>query len=50
MAETVRLRVNGAERSVSADPDTRLLGVLRSALGLTARTSAAAPTSAAPAT
>jgi nicotinate dehydrogenase subunit A len=36
MAETVRLRVNGAERSVSADPDTRLLGVLRGALGLTA--------------
>jgi nicotinate dehydrogenase subunit A len=35
MAETVRLRVNGAERSVSADPDTRLLGVLRGALGLT---------------
>jgi nicotinate dehydrogenase subunit A len=35
MAETVRLRVNGAERSVSADPDTRLLGVLRDALGLT---------------
>jgi nicotinate dehydrogenase subunit A len=35
MAETVRLRVNGAERSVSADQDTRLLGVLRGALGLT---------------
>jgi nicotinate dehydrogenase subunit A len=35
MSETVRLRVNGAERSVSADPDTRLLVVLRGALGLT---------------
>ena len=36
MAETVRLRVNGAERAVAADPATPLLGVLRGALGLTA--------------
>jgi nicotinate dehydrogenase subunit A len=34
MAETVRLRVNGVERSVAAGPDARLLGVLRGALGL----------------
>jgi nicotinate dehydrogenase subunit A len=36
MAETVRLRVNGTERAVEADPATPLLGVLRGALGLTA--------------
>ena len=32
----MQLRVNGAERTVEADPDTPLLGVLRGALGLTA--------------
>jgi nicotinate dehydrogenase subunit A len=36
MAETVRLRVNGTERAVEADPATPLLGVLRGTLGLTA--------------
>ena len=36
MAETVRLRVNGAERVVEADTATPLLGVLRGSLGLTA--------------
>ena len=36
MAEQVRLRVNGAERTVDASPDTPLLDVLRGALGLTA--------------
>lgn len=36
MAETVRLRVNGTERAIEADPATPLLGVLRGALGLTA--------------
>jgi nicotinate dehydrogenase subunit A len=36
MAETVRLRVNGAERTVEADPATQLLSVLRATLGLTA--------------
>jgi nicotinate dehydrogenase subunit A len=35
MAEPVRLRVNGAERAVEADPATPLLGVLRGTLGLT---------------
>jgi nicotinate dehydrogenase subunit A len=35
MAEPVRLRVNGAERTVEADPATPLLGVLRGTLGLT---------------
>lgn len=36
MAEAVRLRVNGAERSVEADEGTPLLDVLRGTLGLTA--------------
>jgi nicotinate dehydrogenase subunit A len=36
MAEALRLRVNGAERSVAADPGTPLLDVLRGTLGLTA--------------
>jgi nicotinate dehydrogenase subunit A len=36
MAEAVRLRVNGAERSVAADEGTPLLNVLRGTLGLTA--------------
>lgn len=36
MTETVRLRVNGQERSVEAPPDTPLLSVLRETLGLTA--------------
>jgi nicotinate dehydrogenase subunit A len=36
MADTVRLRVNGAERSVDVDPATPLLSVLRGQLGLTA--------------
>jgi nicotinate dehydrogenase subunit A len=35
MAEAVRLRVNGAERAVDADPATPLLSVLRGTLGLT---------------
>jgi nicotinate dehydrogenase subunit A len=35
MAEAVRLRVNGAARTVEADPATPLLSVLRGALGLT---------------
>jgi nicotinate dehydrogenase subunit A len=35
MAEAVRLRVNGAERSVEADDGTPLLDVLRGTLGLT---------------
>ncbi len=45
------LSVNGVERVIEADPDTPLLSVLRGALGPHGgRTSAAAPTSAAPAT
>jgi nicotinate dehydrogenase subunit A len=36
MAEAVRLRVNGTERAIEADPATPLLGVLRGTLGLTA--------------
>ena len=36
MAEAVRLRVNGAERTVEADEATPLLDVLRGTLGLTA--------------
>lgn len=36
MADAVRLRVNGAERSVDAEPATPLLSVLRGQLGLTA--------------
>jgi nicotinate dehydrogenase subunit A len=35
-AETARLRVNGVEREIAADPATPLLSVLRGALGLTA--------------
>jgi nicotinate dehydrogenase subunit A len=35
MAEPIKLRVNGAERSVEADPAASLLGVLRGQLGLT---------------
>jgi nicotinate dehydrogenase subunit A len=35
-AETVRVRVNGAEREIAADPATPLLSVLRGTLGLTA--------------
>jgi nicotinate dehydrogenase subunit A len=36
MAEAVRLRVNGVEHAIEADPATPLLGVLRGRLGLTA--------------
>ncbi len=36
MAAAVRLRVNGTEHAVEADPATPLLGVLRGTLGLTA--------------
>jgi nicotinate dehydrogenase subunit A len=36
MGEAIRLRVNGADRIVEADPATPLLGVLRATLGLTA--------------
>ena len=35
MAESIKLRVNGAERSVEADPGASLLGVLRGQLALT---------------
>jgi nicotinate dehydrogenase subunit A len=35
MAEPIKLRVNGTERSVEADPAASLLGVLRGQLGLT---------------
>jgi nicotinate dehydrogenase subunit A len=35
-AETARLRVNGVEREIAADPGTPLLSVLRGPLGLTA--------------
>jgi nicotinate dehydrogenase subunit A len=35
MPEPTKLRVNGAERTVDADPATPLLGVLRGPLGLT---------------
>ena len=35
MVETVKLRVNGSERSVEADPGTPLLSILRGTLGLT---------------
>ena len=34
-AETARLRVNGVEREVAADPATPLLSILRGRLGLT---------------
>jgi nicotinate dehydrogenase subunit A len=36
MAEALRLRVNGTEHAIEADPATPLLGVLRGRLGLTA--------------
>ena len=36
MVEPIKLRVNGADRSVEADPAASLLGVLRGELGLTA--------------
>ena len=36
MADAMRLRVNGVERSVEADEGTPLLNVLRGSLGLTA--------------
>jgi nicotinate dehydrogenase subunit A len=36
MGDAIRLRVNGAERVVEADPATPLLDVLRGSLGLTA--------------
>jgi nicotinate dehydrogenase subunit A len=35
MEETMRLRVNGQEREIAADPDAALLGILRGSLGLT---------------
>ena len=35
MRESIKLRVNGTERTVEADPATSLLGALRSQLGLT---------------
>ncbi|HJU30977.1 MAG TPA: (2Fe-2S)-binding protein [Hyphomicrobiaceae bacterium] len=35
MQETIRLRVNGTEHTVEADPSSSLLGALRSGLGLT---------------
>ena len=35
MRESIKLRVNGAERTVEADPASSLLGVLRGPLGLT---------------
>ena len=35
MPEAIKLSVNGAERTVQADPATPLLGVLRGVLGLT---------------
>ena len=51
MTETVKLRVNGAERAIEADPATPLLGVLRGHAGadrhpfrLRRRTSAAPAT------
>ncbi len=36
MAETIRLSVNGTERTLEAAPDDNLLSVLRGTLGLTA--------------
>jgi nicotinate dehydrogenase subunit A len=36
MAESTRLRVNGVQRDIAADPATPLLSVLRGRLGLTA--------------
>ncbi|HZC76335.1 MAG TPA: (2Fe-2S)-binding protein [Ktedonobacterales bacterium] len=35
MPESIKLRVNGAERTVEADPASSLLGALRGQLGLT---------------
>ena len=35
-AETTRLRVNGVEREIAADPATPLLSILRGTLGLAA--------------
>jgi nicotinate dehydrogenase subunit A len=35
-AESTRLRINGVEREIAADPATSLLSVLRGTLGLTA--------------
>jgi len=35
MRESIKLRVNGAERTVEADPASSLLGALRGQLGLT---------------
>jgi nicotinate dehydrogenase subunit A len=35
MRESIKLRVNGADRSIEADPASPLLGVLRGTLGLT---------------
>jgi nicotinate dehydrogenase subunit A len=35
MRESIKLRVNGAERTVEAEPDTSLLSALRGPLGLT---------------
>ena len=35
MREFIKLRINGAERTVEADPATSLLGALRGPLGLT---------------
>src|ERR1044072_6065322 len=35
MRESLKLRVNGAERTIEADPATPLLGALRANLGLT---------------
>ncbi len=36
VAQSIRLQVNGASRTIHADPDTPLLDVLRNELGLTA--------------
>lgn len=35
MPETIRLTINGQQREVSAEPDTKLLDVLRGRIGLT---------------
>ncbi len=45
----ITLRLNGVARTVDTDPATPLLYVLRDDLGCTARSSAAASASAAPA-
>jgi isoquinoline 1-oxidoreductase alpha subunit len=39
---SITIKFNGAARTVDADGDTPLLGVLRDVLGMTARSSAAA--------